>query len=545
MFTDRKDLEKRLGGLKEIRQPFEAEWSEISRFTQASRARFLSNDRDRNKRQWNTSMKDEHGLLSFRITAGGMNAGLTSSSRPWFKLATYDEDLIAYPEHREYLVQVERAIYAFLAQTNFYRSMKSVYSELPLFGTAVNFMQAHDEKGMIFHPQTVGEYWVAVGETKEIDTLYREVPLSVKQAVDMFGKAVSPLVQSCYDSGEYDTRVDVIHAVQPNIRHEEGKLGSFAYESIYWDVADTRPGAVLSQSGYNEKPFMAPRWDIIGSDAYGFCPGMDSLASLRELQLLVKRRNEAIDNLVKPEKIVPPNVKLTGRAGNIVSASAVDAAGVIVPYTTPYQAVAAIKDEIRDVKQMISDLSFANLFNAITNMEGIQPRNVEEIQSRNEEKFTQLMQVVDSVNTEGLEVCIDRVFSVMQRGGLLPEPPEAMQDVELKVDFVSVLTQMQRAVGISQIERTTAFVGNLAGMFPEAADKLNVDELIDEYADAAGTSPAVINGEKDVAKIREAKAQAAQQARMMEAMPAVKQGVEAAALMAEVAPEQSAEEALI
>ncbi|KAK0348221.1 hypothetical protein LTR94_038126, partial [Friedmanniomyces endolithicus] len=69
---------------------------------------------------------------------------------------------------------------------------------------------------------------------------------------------------------------------------------------------------------------------------------------------------------------------------------------------------------------------------------------------------------------------------------MLPPIPQAMQgQSEIKVEFVSILTQMQRMVGLGQIERTASFVGNLAAAFPEAADKLNTDEMIDEYADRA------------------------------------------------------------
>jgi hypothetical protein len=61
---------------------------------------------------------------------------------------------------------------------------------------------------------------------------------------------------------------------------------------------------------------------------------------------------------------------------------------------------------------------------------------------------------------------------------------------------------MQRAVGLSQTERTTSYIGTLAAGFPEAADKLNVDEAIDDYADRAGSPPKIIRSDDDVAQIQ-------------------------------------------
>ena len=82
---------------------------------------------------------------------------------------------------------------------------------------------------------------------------------------------------------------------------------------------------------------------------------------------------------MRPEKIVPASVKLTGQAGNVVTASQVDAAGVIVPYKIDPAAIGAIMEDVQRCSEAIDRLTYADLFMAITNMQGVQPRNVEEI----------------------------------------------------------------------------------------------------------------------------------------------------------------------
>ena len=108
-----------------------------------------------------------------------------------------------------------------------------------------------------------------------------------------------------------------------------------------------------------------------------------------------------------------------------------------------------------------------------------------------------------------------------------------MSGVALKVEFVSILTQMQRMVGIGQIERTTSFIGNLAGAIPDVLDKLNGDEMIDEYAYRAGAPAKIIRGADEVAKIRQARAEQQAQQQTMASMPAMKQGADAARLLSE------------
>ena len=531
MGSIRQDCETRLQGMKTIRSDYEADWRDIAKFCQPARSRFMNSDTNKNRRQRN-KIYDEYAITSYRTLANGMTSGLSSPSRPWFKLATYDEAMMDEPDVRFWLSEVERRMQAFIAQSNFYGAAKTGYHELGLFGTEACVMTEHPQVGMVCHALTAGEYWIAASDAMVADTLYRRVPMSARQAVQSFGNKVSSNVRNAYDRNDTEFQVGVFQAIEPVPNWQPGNPCSRRFRSVYWDEADSRD-TVLRVSGYHDQPFYAPRWDTTGSDTYGYSPAMEGLATIRELQMQVKRRNEAIDHLVKPEKVTKPGLKLTGQPGNIVSAADVDKDTVLVPYQMPYQAPGIIGQEIQRCYQQIDATSFAELFMAITNMQGVQPRNIEEIAARNEEKLTQLGPTIERVNTEKLSVAIDRVFGIMLRGGMLPPVPDVMQDSEVKVEFVSILTPMQRMVGLGQIERTASFIGNLAGVFPESVDKLNTDEMIDEYAERAGAPPKLIRTAEEVQAIRSRRAQQQNAQRMMEAMPAVQQGADAARLLSE------------
>ena len=531
MASIRQDCETRLQGMKTIRSDYEADWRDIAKFCQPARSRFMNSDTNKNRRQRN-KIYDEYAITSYRTLANGMTSGLSSPSRPWFKLATYDEAMMDEPDVRFWLSEVERRMQAFIAQSNFYGAAKTGYHELGLFGTEACVMIEHPQVGMVCHALTAGEYWIAASDAMVADTLYRRVPMTARQAVQSFGDKVSSNVRNAYDRNDTEFQVNVFQAIEPDPNWQPGNPFSRRFRSVYWDEADSRD-QVLRVSGYHDQPFYAPRWDTTGSDTYGYSPAMEGLATIRELQMQVKRRNEAIDHLVKPEKVTKPGLKLTGQPGNIVSAADVDKDTVLVPYQMPYQAPGIIGQEIQRCYQQIDATSFAELFMAITNMQGVQPRNIEEIAARNEEKLTQLGPTIERVNTEKLSVAIDRVFGIMLRGGMLPPAPDVMQDSEVKVEFVSILTQMQRMVGLGQIERTASFIGNLAGVFPESVDKLNTDEMIDEYAERAGAPPKLIRTAEEVQAIRNRRAQQQNAQRMMEAMPAVQQGADAARLLSE------------
>jgi Bacteriophage head to tail connecting protein len=531
----RKHCETRLGSLKQVRVDYELEASQIAQLAQPARSRFLRGNKDKEgarRRVRNARLIDPHGISAFRTLTNGMTSGLSSASRPWFSLGLADEGMMDAPGVRAWLSAAERLLYGFFAATNFYGAAKAGYGEMGLFGTEACVMVEHPIAGAVCHALTFGEYWIGLSDALVPDTLYRVCPMSVKQAVDTFGDAVSPIIRKLYDRSQYDNNVDIHHAIEPDPDHDPAQFGAKPWRSVYWDSAD-RSDRLLRVAGYHEQPFWAPRWDVVGGDTYGVSPGMEALPALKELQVQAKRKGRAIDALVDPERVAPPNLALTGEPGRVVIGAGVDKDQVFIPYPTPYQAVAAIGQEMDKCRQQIDTLAFADLFNAITNMAGVQPRTVEEIAARNEEKLTQLGPVIERVANEKLEIAITRAMAIMTRGRMLPPPPPQIAGAHIKVEFISILQQMQRMVGLGQIERVVGFVGNLAAAHPEALDKLDLDHAVDEYAYRAGAPAEMIRSDADVDAIRQQRAQAAQQQQMMASMPAVRDGADAARLLAQ------------
>lgn len=545
--TLRERCSKRLKGLQDMRRPYEAEAREIASYAQPARSRWLNSDTNKNARQRNTRLNSSHGIFAFRTLQGGMTSGLSSPSRPWFTQTTHDDELSDDPEVKRWLAEVERRMYAFLAPTNFYDAVKTGYLELGLFGTDACIMREDRDEGIVCEQLTFGEYWIGIGRSRKADTLYRRCPMTANEIMGFvdsgfFNKdRLRPAVISAYDRGDYEQVFSFFQAIEPNSEQEPDRLDwrGKPCRSAYWDEDDGRleGDGCVRVNGFEEQPFWAPRWSTTSSDAWGTGPGHDALPDLRELQLQAKRKGEATDLVIWPELVSPAKLKLRRQPKSVVSAATLDAEKVVVPYEVPYQAIGLVAEDATRLEDKVNQASYADLFMAITNMQGIQPRNIEEIAARNEEKLTQLGPVIERVNNEKLEVAIDRTFGIMERSGLLPPAPDVIREAggETKTEFVSILTQMQRMVGLGQIERTVGFIGQHAAVMPEALDKLDVDEAIDEYAARAGAPPKIIRSAKKVEEIRKARADQQNIERIIAAAPAAKDGAQAAKLLAEAA----------
>ena len=510
---------RRLEGLKPIRRPFETDWTQLASLGAPARSRFLGTSDTNKGRKPNRRLNNSHGIFAFRTLQGGMTSGLSSQSRPWFTLTAHDEAMAEHPEVKAHLGEVERRMYAFIAQTNLYGTLKTGYLELGLFGTEAGLAMDHRKVGMYSHALTAGEYWLTINDANEIGGMYRECVMSALQSIQTFGlDGVSPRIKQSYDKSNYEDLFTFYHAVEENEDFESGLLGwrGKPWRSIYWEDTAVNTGTFAQLTGFFEKPFWAPRWDTTGNDTYGQGPGHDALPDLRELQMQVKRKGEATDLLIWPEIVSTGKTKLKRQPKSVVNSAEIDATKVTnVPYQTPPQAVQFVREDIVDLKEAINQATFADLFMAITNMAGVQPRNIEEIAARNEEKLTQLGPVIERVNNEKLAVVIQRVYGIMSRAQMLPTPPDILRNApEIKIEFVSILTQMQRMVGLGQIERTSNFIGSISAVYPDARHKLDFNATIDEYAQRSGMPMKLIRSTEDAEADADAEAQAAQNAQM-------------------------------
>jgi cobalamin biosynthesis protein CbiG len=146
---------------------------------------------------------------------------------------------------------------------------------------------------------------------------------------------------------------------------------------------------------------------------------------------------------------------------------------------------------------------------------GAQPVTAREIDERHEEKLLALGPVLERTNDELLDPVVDRAYQMLDDAGLIPEAPDELQGVALKVEYISIMAQAQRLVGVVGQDRFIQTVLPLSQSFPEVRAKLDVFQIVDDYADMLGVDPRIVKS-TDVAQQAVA-AQAQQQQAMADA----------------------------
>lgn len=518
-----------VAGMETERQPFKTMWRELADFILPTRYAWLMNDNERRKLMTkNPNIIDGTGTRAARILASGMLNGITSPSRPWFKLRLKRDPSNQNYTVRRWLDEVERLLLQTMADTNFYNSLATMYLDLAIFGTSAVLIYEDYKSVFRCYNASLGEYFLGNSSTGMVNTFARQFKYTAAQCVERFGEENVPeqvrLNAKGGDSKSLNSYT-VTHLIEPN----DGKLPQvpkiFAVRELYWLSAGTdtiggsiSSGEALSVRGYNEMPGIFPRWEVSGNDPYGSSPGMDALGDIMQLQHEQKRKAQSLDYMLRPP--IKADIQLEHRPTALLPGGVTYIAGInnvgAEPIYTVNPPMQAITEDIREVQTRILEFFHNNLFTMISQLESV--RTATEIDARREEKLVLLGPVLERTENEGLDQAISRIYSIMNRAGLLPEAPESLADEELEIQYVSILSAAQSAVGAAPLERWLAFIGQTAAMYPAAINAVNWDEVIRDYGRDIGVKSKHIMSAEEAAQRTQA------QEELLQAREAANQG---------------------
>jgi hypothetical protein len=217
----------------------------------------------------------------------------------------------------------------------------------------------------------------------------------------------------------------------------------------------------------------------------------------------------------------PPSIRNVPISALPGSVNIVDGDGQKETLTSVYQVeprLMEMRNDIMGVEQRIDQAFYVDLFLAISQMQGIQPKNELELSQRNAERLLMLGPPLERIQLEGLSQVLTRLFNQSLRAGdsesgILPEPPQELQGSPLGIRYISALATAQQAVEVGAIDRMLLFTTQLAQINPNVLDKLDADETVDLYVKLVGAPPSMLKSNEEVQEIREQRA-AIQQAQL-------------------------------
>lgn len=537
--TKRQQLDLIKSSLENERTSFESHWRDLSDFILPRRSRFSISDVNKGDRR-NQKIIDSTATLAARTLRSGIMSGVTSPARPWFRLTTQDPDLAEWGPVKQWLHMVQQRITASYLKSNLYNILPTVYGDLGVFGTAAMSVE-EVFNGDVIHAKSfpIGSYWVAKDDFGRINTFVREFRMTVAQLLETFGSKkngdfdwsnFSTYVRGQYDQGNLQTWIDVTHFVMPNMEYDQkNPIAKFKkFTSCYFESGtgydSKQDDKYLRESGYDYFPILVPRWETTAEDVYGTnCPGMEALGDIKQLQNGEKRIMEAVDKMIRPPMKGPSSMK--GQAASIISGDItyidnVNGQGFEPVYEVNFR-IQEMEMKQSQVRTRIQRSFYEDLFLMLSNLDRRQI-TAREIEERHEEKLLALGPVLEQINQDLLDPMTDIAFNIHLRQRLLPPPPPELQGMELKVEYISVMAQAQKMLGVSSVERFTQFVGGLAQVDQGVLRKIKADQIVDVYGEMLSVPPSIVRTDEEVQQIIQAEqAQQMQQMQMQQQMQAV------------------------
>lgn len=554
----RKQLDQRKTELEAELNSFIPHYRDITDHLSPRAAKFLVDEKLSKGKKANDRIINETATNCLEILKSGMHAGMTSPARPWFRFTLDDLDLMEWEPVKQWLYDVEARMRLVFAKSNIYNAFPLVYGSLGAYGTAAMAILEDPRTVIRAYNFPVGSFMLSLDDTLRVDTMYRKVPMTVKQIVMMFGEYdrktgaakwdnISSHIKTLWDRAKYGDSIEVVHAIEPNVDRDHTKLNAKhkPIRSIYYEQAGT-DDKLLRESGFDEFPVMAPRWDVFSDDdVYGYSPGMLALGSTKQLQLMERRDDEAIEKKVRPPMLGDASLKtqrtsiLPGDITYIDNLAAQQHAGFrpvyqVEPHTLELNAkIQRIEQRIREIFHTDLMLMFAQSDRAeIT---------AEEVRERHQEKLLVLGPVLERQNPELYNPCIDRTFPIMMRRGMFPPPPKELEGKDIRVEYTSIMAQAQKLIGTAGVERVVGFVGSLAAATGDMSvwDKVDLDQTVDEYSSMHGVPPKMVRSDDKVAQMRGRRAQAAQAQKMVEMAQPLAQAATAAKTLSDTNVEET------
>ncbi|GJM01958.1 MAG: phage head-tail connector protein [Rhodomicrobium sp.] len=445
-----KALKKRYDALKTSteRVNWESHCEELARVIMPKRQGFVGTMTPGTKRQ--ERLLSSFGIWVNETLAGGLHGFATNPSAKWFSLGMADNRQSEDPAVKKYLSDVEEIMWArmYAPGSNLITALHESYLDIGCFGTAGLYID-WDEKGehLTFESRELCNLVLAESNRGLIDTVFRRFSWTIRQAAQEWGKEnLSEECQKKMAANKWDDKITIIHAIFPrdeyNNKYGEGAPQNQPIASLYFELDAEHK---LEEGGYPEMPYAIARWSRITGEVYGRGPGMTALADLNMLQAkeltIIKAGQKAVDpsylirhdGFIDPMRLIPGGI--TKVRGNPRDA--------VLPM--PFQGNLAYgREDIQALESRIMNTFHVDQLQFINDVK----MTATEVMQRTQERMRLLGPMLGRLESELLGPLVARVYGLLDRLELLPEPPEQIIGSDFTVQYVSPIAQAQRAVEI-------------------------------------------------------------------------------------------------
>lgn len=508
--------------VKGLRGNWESHWQEIAERIWPSHSRMFQsggmNLTQGEKR--NEQLYDMTAAMALDKFGAILDSLLTPANQTWHRIGPMDTALSRDREVKLWFEELNRELFKmrYSPLSNFISQNQLVYKMEGAYGTGTLYVDIMRDKfgretGLRYRNVHLSEIFFCENHQGIIDTAYRYYRQEARQMAQEFKEENLPAEVKAALVSDPSRMFMVIHCVKPrpDFDPERADYKGMPWSSHYVSMTGR---ALLEEGGYDTFPYPTARYEQVPGEVYGRSPAMLVLPAVKTLNEQYKTV------LTQGHRAVSP-VLLTHDDGIIDTFSmrpgAMNAGGVTsdgrpLVHALPVGSIAIGQDMMDAQRAEIKEPFLVPLFQILVENPTM---TATEVMERAKEKAILLAPTVGRQYSEYHSPLIDREIALMARMGKLPGPiPRAILEAgaEYQTRYESPMTRSQRAEeasgGMRVLDTAISIAANTQN--PEALDHFNFDKMLPDLADIHGVPAAWLRDPKEVAEMRQQRAQAAE-----------------------------------
>jgi len=427
-------------------------------------------------------------LLARRGLATAVSTMLRPPGRPWFSAQAFDERLNMSSDVRQWCEIVSSITYDAMydPRAHMEANLAQADDDLVTFGTAiVRVGWDTKERHLKYKARSLNGVYLIADSVGEINGAIVEYPdYTLRQIIERFGEQnLTEQMKGDLQSSRPDLekKYPLLHTCIPAkdaARFDIQVPGKgFEYVSVWTSVTDRQH---LSIGGYYEFAYLTPRWDTTSGEIYGRSPAMVALNDARLLQAMTEDFIEAGHLALRPPTYSAMdmiNGPLELWAGGHTQINMLGAQGNAEPIRAIQ--MGALPQGIADFMSAVEQRIGAAFFRDVLELPSAREKDLTatEINARLDQYMRQAAPVFTRIEHNYNAPHVNRVFSILSRAGMYPDPPPEIQGQPVKFTYESpIKVARQKAEALKIIEGMQMLLPS-AQAFPSLLDNFDPDAL--------------------------------------------------------------------
>ena len=436
----------------------QSQWDDIARFVLPQESSYTEAGPRPGANARQRDLTDSTAPRALELFASSIHSLMNNPAKQWFLLGVEGK------ETRDLPTAVQRGLHDMSVQLlnlltsrgmSLYSNLHQAYVSLGAFGTACIYLGDLGEAGAHMREFPMADVAVDESVLGKIDTVFRREQLNLRQLMQRWpDRPAGSFGSSVNQAGQgFQNEAEVIHAVFP--KAELGLLRDRSAAPAGAAAGDdwlTRAQAVvhpwlsvwinatdaitLSVGGFEEMPYMVPRWFVARGEIYGRSPGRVAVPDARMGNKMKETILRGGEKLVDPPWLMPSGSlvsPLRVRAGSITYTDGVVSPHALIPPGA--SRVEYAHDLLMSVQQDIRDAFFTPLFATPDSPVKTATQVLQEADERNRALSPMLIRLQEEL----FEPLLFRAFRLFARKGML-DTSSVPDSGELDIEYVSPLT---------------------------------------------------------------------------------------------------------